>query len=115
MEFIRLRRIPRLLAVDECESKSRGATADVACKLAWADNPDEYAEIIEENFGISTSRGTLRNHGLCPWGSIETPVFTKRIVEILTDDEYRSLQEKLVENPNAGKLIPHGKGLRKYR
>ena len=46
---------------------------------------------------------------------IETPVFTKRIAEILTDDEYRSLQEKLVKNPKAGKLIPHGKGLRKYR
>ena len=46
---------------------------------------------------------------------IETPVFTRRIAEILTDDEYRSLQEKLVENPMAGKLIPRGKGLRKYR
>ena len=55
--FIRLRTaclwqaVPQLLAVDcplkrTCESKSRGATADVACKLAWADNPDEYAEII---------------------------------------------------------------------
>ena len=46
---------------------------------------------------------------------IETPVFTKRIAEILTDEQYRSLQEKLVENPEAGKLIPRGKGLRKYR
>ena len=45
----------------------------------------------------------------------ETAVFTKRIVEILTDEEYRSLQEKLVQNPKAGKLIPQGKGLRKYR
>ena len=46
---------------------------------------------------------------------IETPVFTRRITEILSDEEYRSLQEKLVENPRAGRLIPHGKGLRKYR
>ena len=46
---------------------------------------------------------------------IETSVFTKRITEILTDEEYRSLQEKLVENPKAGRLIPRGKGLRKYR
>ena len=46
---------------------------------------------------------------------IETPVFTKRILEILNDEEYRSLQEKLIKNPMAGKLIPHGKGLRKYR
>ena len=42
-------------------------------------------------------------------------MFTKRITEILTDEEYRSLQEKLVENPKAGRLIPRGKGLRKYR
>ena len=40
---------------------------------------------------------------------IETAVFTKRITEILTDNEYRSLQEKLVENPKVGKLIPQGK------
>ena len=46
---------------------------------------------------------------------VETPVFTKRITGILTDEEYRSLQEKLIENPKAGKLIPQGKGLRKYR
>lgn len=46
---------------------------------------------------------------------IETPVFTKRIAEILTDEEYRSLQESLIKNPKAGRLIPHGKGLRKYR
>ena len=46
---------------------------------------------------------------------IETPVFTKWIVEVLSDEEYRSLQEKLIENPKLGKLIPHGKGLRKCR
>ena len=46
---------------------------------------------------------------------IETVVFTKRITEILTDEDYRFLQEKLVENPEAGRLIPKGKGLRKYR
>ena len=86
--FIRLRTaclwqaVPRLLAVDECESKSRGAVwyflnkkntkqADSACKLAWTDNPDEYAEIIEENFGISTNRGILRSHpAMVEWSSI---------------------------------------------
>ena len=46
---------------------------------------------------------------------IETPVFTKRITEIISDEEYRSLREKLVEDPQAGRLIPQGKGLRKYR
>ena len=36
-------------------------------------------------------------------------------MEMLSDEEYRSLQEKLVENPKAGRLIRGGKGLRKYR
>ncbi len=46
---------------------------------------------------------------------VETPVFTKRITEILSDEEYRSLQEELVKSPKAGRLIPGGKGRRKYR
>jgi hypothetical protein len=46
---------------------------------------------------------------------IETSVFTKRIAEMLTDDEYHALQETLIQNPKAGLLIPGGKGLRKYR
>ena len=46
---------------------------------------------------------------------IETPIFTKRIREIITDEEYRSLQTALVKNPKVGALIPGGKGLRKIR
>jgi hypothetical protein len=46
---------------------------------------------------------------------IETSVFTKRIAEMLTDDEYHALQETLIQNPKAGPLIPGGNGLRKYR
>ena len=46
---------------------------------------------------------------------IETPIFTKRVMEILTDEEYRSLQLELLKNPKAGILISKGKGLRKYR
>ena len=40
-------------------------------ELGGADNPDEYAEIIEENFGIATNRGTLRPRpAMAGWGSI---------------------------------------------
>ena len=46
---------------------------------------------------------------------IETPVFTKRIKALLSDDEYRQLQWVLVVNPEAGMRIPQGKGLRKLR
>lgn len=46
---------------------------------------------------------------------IETPVFTKRITDVLADDEYRELQWTLLINPEAGKLIPGANGLRKLR
>ncbi len=46
---------------------------------------------------------------------IETPVFTRKIKGILSDDEYRELQWALVINPEFGALIPESKGLRKMR
>ena len=46
---------------------------------------------------------------------IETPIFTKKIKDILSDDEYRRLQWALVVNPEAGPAIPAGRGLRKLR
>lgn len=46
---------------------------------------------------------------------IETLVFSKRIKNVLSDNEYRQLQWELVINPAAGDLIPGGKGLRKLR
>jgi hypothetical protein len=46
---------------------------------------------------------------------IETPVFTKLIVELLPDDSYRLLQDDIVKNPQAGDLIPAGGGIRKLR
>lgn len=46
---------------------------------------------------------------------IETPIFTKRIQELITDDEYRLLQTHLVNKPDAGKIIPGSGGLRKLR
>ena len=46
---------------------------------------------------------------------IETPIFTKQITELLSDEEYRRLQEVLLLRPEAGDLIPGGGGLRKLR
>lgn len=46
---------------------------------------------------------------------IETPIFTRRIRDMISDDEYRRLQWALVINPEIGNLIPGGKGLRKFR
>lgn len=46
---------------------------------------------------------------------IETPIFTRRIQAVLSDDEYRLLQAQLVQKPDAGKVIPGTGGLRKLR
>jgi len=48
-------------------------------------------------------------------GIIETPIFTKRIVGVLSDEEYKRLQIALIMNPEAGSIIPGGGGLRKLR
>lgn len=46
---------------------------------------------------------------------IETEIFTKRIQDILNDEEYAFLQAELIKRPGAGALIPGSKGLRKLR
>ena len=46
---------------------------------------------------------------------LETPIFTRRIRELMPDEEYRSLQPYLVNRPDAGKTIPGSGGLRKLR
>jgi hypothetical protein len=46
---------------------------------------------------------------------IETPVFTKHVIEALTDEQYGLLQGFLVARPDAGNLIKGGSGIRKLR
>ena len=46
---------------------------------------------------------------------IETPLFTKIITEVLSDDEYAAFQNYLMENPERGDLIKGGSGIRKVR
>lgn len=46
---------------------------------------------------------------------IETPIFTRRIQTAITDEEYRLLQARLVQKPDAGQIIPGSGGLRKLR
>lgn len=46
---------------------------------------------------------------------VETPIFTKRVLQALNDDEYRALQTALIASPSAGSVIPGGGGLRKMR
>ena len=46
---------------------------------------------------------------------VETSVFTRRIGDCMSDEEYRELQVFLVGNPASGNVIPGGGGLRKLR
>ena len=46
---------------------------------------------------------------------IETPIFTRRIQVMLSDEEYRFLQAHLVNKPDVGKIIPGSGGMRKLR
>ncbi|WP_278183626.1 type II toxin-antitoxin system RelE/ParE family toxin [Vibrio misgurnus] len=46
---------------------------------------------------------------------IETPIFTRQIKQIATDDELKELQKTLIESPDKGDLIRHTGGLRKIR
>ena len=46
---------------------------------------------------------------------IETSIFTRCIKELMSDDEYRALQETLVNRPDMGDIVPGTGGLRKVR
>ena len=46
---------------------------------------------------------------------VETPIFTRRITDLISDARYAELQKQLVENPKAGPVVPGSGGLRKLR
>ena len=46
---------------------------------------------------------------------VETSVFTRLIQDLMSDDEYKELQEALVLRPDSGDLIKGSGGLRKIR
>lgn len=46
---------------------------------------------------------------------VETPVFTRQIVQLVDDESYADLQRQLASNPQAGALIQGAGGIRKIR
>jgi hypothetical protein len=46
---------------------------------------------------------------------VETKLFTKLVQQYLTDDQYATLQQSLIVNPEAGDVIPGSSGVRKLR
>jgi hypothetical protein len=46
---------------------------------------------------------------------IEHPTFTKNVLQVFEDNEYRELQAELIADPKGGDVIPGLSGLRKLR
>jgi hypothetical protein len=46
---------------------------------------------------------------------VELPIFVRCANELFSDEDIARLQGTLLENPDAGDLIPGGRGLRKLR
>ena len=46
---------------------------------------------------------------------IETPLFTRQVRQITTDDELKDLQKELIQYPTKGDVMPQTGGLRKIR
>ncbi|WP_193087525.1 type II toxin-antitoxin system RelE/ParE family toxin [Advenella sp. FME57] len=46
---------------------------------------------------------------------IETPIFTRLLMDLLSDDEHAGLQHLLAENAERGDIIKGGGGIRKVR
>ncbi len=46
---------------------------------------------------------------------VESAAFSRACLMILTEDEYFKLQDRLLDAPDAGDIIPGSKGLRKIR
>lgn len=46
---------------------------------------------------------------------VETAIFTRKVTELLSDEDYKSFQAELLLHPEKGDLIKGGKGLRKIR
>lgn len=46
---------------------------------------------------------------------VESDIFTRQVVELLSDEEYASFQQYLAENPYSGSVVEETGGLRKIR
>lgn len=46
---------------------------------------------------------------------IETQLFTRLVLDYLTDEDYSALQQMLIDDPHTGPVIPGSGGIRKLR
>jgi mRNA-degrading endonuclease RelE of RelBE toxin-antitoxin system len=56
------------------------------------------------------------NHAQKPYLTVRlTPVFSKKLIDYMSEEEYRLMEWALIENPGAGDVIPGSGGIRKLR
>jgi len=60
-------------------------------------------------------RNTALPYNFGVYSFIETKLFSRLVADVLTDEEYSSLQNALIKDPEAGDLIPGSGGIRKLR
>lgn len=58
---------------------------------------------------------TPRTYSLAVFTFIESTVFARLLSAYLDDDEYSDLQQFLMQNPEAGDIVPGSGGVRKER
>jgi hypothetical protein len=50
-----------------------------------------------------------------PMEFVETPTFTRLVLNLMADDNYAAMQAALARRPDLGKIIPGSGGIRKMR
>ena len=68
-----------------------------------------------QKFRCKCLQHTPAAYRITPVEFIETPTFTRQVLELLSDEEYRQLQNMLVADPGCGDLVKGGGGIRKVR
>ena len=68
-----------------------------------------------EHLGIHLASRTPKAYSLTMFTFIESSVFERVLPAYLDDDEYSELQQFLIQNPEAGELVPGSGGVRKVR
>jgi mRNA-degrading endonuclease RelE of RelBE toxin-antitoxin system len=63
----------------------------------------------------SLAKKPLLCEGVLVLTLVEHPAFTKNVLQVFEDDEYRELQTELAANPKGGDVVPGLSGLRKLR
>lgn len=90
----------------------------VTSYTAGDDRPDCRSSLpcrAHSQANISVDSATAEPYNMPLFEYLETPSFTRMLVEYLDDEEYVQLQRTLNDRPAAGVVVPGSGGVRKLR